>query len=295
MKRQDKNPDRITLSCADGIQLQARLFTGNDPIAAILVSSGTGFPQSFYDPIARYLSGRGAAVLTYDYRGIAASRGTWPDPAIDVPDWGRLDMNAAIRFLRQRYPDLPIVHIGHSVGGHLIGFASAHREIMRHALVCCGSGTWYKHWPSRWMLELYFWWWLGPLSIARTGEVRPKGGWRGSPLPRQVFRTWRRWSHQGGYYREELANGLAPNYFGEISGPIRSWIFKDDGIGTARAAKDILDCFPNARSGIISRQPADYGLVRLGHQGCFRPGCEAIWDEWWEWLVESHEASRLVA
>ena len=88
--------DLIRLA-ADGYPLSMRLIAHPEPTLAVLVSSGTGFPKGFYERFARHLAGRGAAVLTYDYRGIAGSR---PDDlaalGMDYPDWGRLDMPAAL-------------------------------------------------------------------------------------------------------------------------------------------------------------------------------------------------------
>ena len=57
-------------------------------------------PKGFYDRFAWHLAGLGAVVLTYDFRGIAGSR---PEDLaamqMDYPDWGRLDMPAALEAL----------------------------------------------------------------------------------------------------------------------------------------------------------------------------------------------------
>lgn len=104
---------------ADGYPLSMRLVSASDPTVAVMVSSGAGFPKGVYDRFARRLAGRGAAVLTYDFRGIAGWR---PDDLagmdMDYPDWGRLDMPAALKALADAAPGLPLVHVGHSVGGH---------------------------------------------------------------------------------------------------------------------------------------------------------------------------------
>ena len=126
---------------ADGYPLSMRLVSAARPRIAVLVSSGTGFPKGFYERFARYLAGRGAAVLTYDFRGIAGSR---PDElkgsTIDYLDWGRLDMPAAMDALIEAAPGLRVVHVGHSVGGHFLGFMPNHHRIERHAFVSVGTG-----------------------------------------------------------------------------------------------------------------------------------------------------------
>ncbi|MEM8792073.1 MAG: alpha/beta hydrolase [Pseudomonadota bacterium] len=281
-----------SIICADSVPLSGRLFVPDAPKVAVIISSGTGFPQQFYEPLARHFAARGGVVLTYDYRGIAGSSAGVPGPEVDIPDWGRLDLDAAIGFLRTRFPDLPVTHLGHSVGGHIVGFAKRQAEVARHAWICSGGGTWFRHWPSRWPMELYFWWVLGPSSIARYGHVRAKGGWRGSPLPGKAFRTWRRWSHRRGYYRRELRDGLQPHHFEKVEAPVASWSFTDDGIATPAAVGDILECYPNADVSMVLRAPADYGKRKIGHQGAFRPGFEPLWDEWWSWLAKNPQEGR---
>src|SRR5690606_11082197 len=133
----------FTAPAADGYPLSMRLVSAAEPQIAVLVSSGTGFPKGFYERFARYLAERGAAVLTYDFRGIARSR---PDDlkgsTIDYPAWGRLDMPAALIAQIDEAPDLRVVHVGHSVGGHLLGFMTNHDRIERQAFVSDGTGWW---------------------------------------------------------------------------------------------------------------------------------------------------------
>lgn len=278
--------EELLIETADGFKISASLFARDAPSICVLASSGTGFAKEFYVPLARHLAGRGAAVLVYDYRGIASSQRSGQLLTADLPDWGRLDMSAAVGYLRAAYPGTPITQLGHSAGGHLAGFATNHDQISRHAFVACGGGTWYKHAPGRWPLELYFWWILGPYSLARWGHVKSIGGWTGRALPGPAFRTWRRWSHRSQYYLRELQSDHESHCFEQLVAPIRSWIFTDDGIATPKTAKDILEAYPNAKSEIIVRSPQHYGKRKIGHQGSFRPGFEALWDEWWDWLSE---------
>ena len=131
---------------AEGYPLSMRLVSAVGPTHAIMVTAGTGFPKGFYERFARHLAGRGAAVLTYDMRGIGGSR---PDDLADMrmsyEDRGRLDMPAALEALIGAAPGLPVVHVGHSVGGHFAGFMPNHAKISRHAFVAVGSGYWRKH------------------------------------------------------------------------------------------------------------------------------------------------------
>lgn len=289
-------PRDLAFEAADGTRLAGRLFAPQgEPRAAVLVSSGTGFPQTFYRHVAAHLATRGALALTFDCRGIAASAPN--DLAamdMDYPDWGRLDMPAALDALLEEAaklgregpaPSLPIGHLAHSVGGHFAGFMPNHARIARHAFVAVGSGYWRDH-PLRYNpFELYFWHVLGPRSIRRHGYVRRGGGWTGTALPRGVFETWRRWCLTPGYYRDELRERLRPHHFDEVEAAIASWVFTDDPIAHAKTNRDIALCYPAAIHTQIVRRPADYGRKRIGHSGMFRPGFERLWDEWLDWLA----------
>lgn len=272
---------------ADGYPLSMRLVSASRPTLAVLVSSGTGFPKGFYDRFARHLAGRGAAVLTYDYRGIAGSR---PDDLasmrMDYPDWGRLDMPAALDALIEAAPGLPVVHVGHSVGGHFLGFMPNQDCISKNAFVSVGTGYWGLHHRTYNPLELFFWFGFGPFSLARHGYVKGGGLWAGTDLPRGVFETWKRWCLRRAYFSDELQTTLRPHHYEAVAAPIRSWIFPDDPIANPRTAPELLRVYPNAPAEIVLRRPADYGVRRIGHEGAFRRGLEPLWDEMFDWLKD---------
>ncbi|MFC0632651.1 alpha/beta hydrolase family protein [Brevundimonas balnearis] len=275
----------VRFAALDGYDLGGRVYGGEAPTIAVLVTSGTGFPQGFYERFARNVAARGAVVLTYDFRGIGASR---PEDlaamAMDYPDWGRLDMPAALNTLAAHAPGLPIVHVGHSVGGHFAGFMPNHDRIERHAFISVGSGYWGRHHRSYNPIELFFWFGYGPWSLRRHGYVKGGSLWRGADLPRGVYMTWRRWCLKPDYFADELARRLRPHAFDDVRSPIRSWIFPDDPIATPRTGADMLKVYPNAPSEIVVRGPADFGVARIGHEGAFRRGLEPLWDEIWDWL-----------
>lgn len=284
------DPRDLTISARDGHALSARLFPAAAPRAGVLVSSGTGFPKRFYDRFARHMAGRGLTALTYDFRGIAGSR---PDDLaamqMDYPDWGRLDMPAALEALAEAVPGLPLVHVGHSVGGHFVGFMDNHDRIRRHAFVSVGSGYWGKHHRSYNPLELFFWFGFGPWSLTRRGYVKGGGLWGGTDLPRGVWETWRRWCLNPRYFADELTDRLRPHDFDGVTAPIRSWIFTDDPIANPRSAPDMLAVYPNAPGEMTVRAPQAYGVKRIGHEGAFRRGMEPLWDEIAAWLLEAAE------
>ena len=276
----------IIVVAEDGYRLSARLIRGPAPTHAILITSGTGFPMGFYDRFARHLAANGAAVLLHDMRGIGASR---PDDLaamrMTYEDWGRLDMPAALDALIAAHPGLPVTHVGHSVGGHFVGFMPNHAKITRHAFVAVGSGYWGDHFRSYNPAEIFFWWFYGPWSLARHGYIKGGKLWRGADLPRGVFLPWRHWCHDPRYFADRIGAELQPNHFAEITAPIRSWIFTDDPIANRKTAPRMLKVYPNAPGELIVRAPADYGVTRIAHEGAFRRGLEPLWDEISDWLT----------
>ena len=68
-----------TFFTGDGVPLGATWFLPPEEdavvLAATVITGGGGIPARFYHRLARYLAAHGAAVLTFGYRGIGASRG----------------------------------------------------------------------------------------------------------------------------------------------------------------------------------------------------------------------------
>lgn len=280
-------PRDLTVPARDGFPLSARLFPAEAPRGAVMISSGTGFPKGFYERFARHAQGRGLTALTYDFRGIAGSR---PDDLaameMDYPDWGRLDMPAVLDALAEAAPGLPLLHVGHSVGGHFVGFMDNAERFARHAFVSVGSGFWGRHHLKSMPLELFFWFGFGPAGLARRGYVKGGGLWGGTDLPRGVFETWRRWCLNPRYFEDELKDRLRPHRFDEVTAPIRSWVFTDDPIATPETARRLMGLYPNADWDMTVTRPGDLGVRRIGHEGAFRRGMEPLWDRILTWLVE---------
>lgn len=287
----------LAFKAADGWRLEATLFKPDAPRMAVLLSSGTAFPRGFYARFAKWLAERGAVVLTYDYRGIAGSSpDNLADMQMDYPDWGRLDMPAALKLLKKSAPGLPIFHVGHSVGGHFIGFMSNHDCIQRHALLSVGTGWWGGHHRSYNPLELFFWLGFGPDHIRKYGYIKSGKLWRGTDLPRGAYETWRRWCMKREYFSGELKSGaLGEHYYDQVKSPIRSWIFTDDPIATPLTGKDLLSVYPAASTEIVERKPKDYGVKRIGHEGSFRKGMEPLWQEILDWFEQGLSQEQVAA
>ncbi|CUH52339.1 Predicted alpha/beta hydrolase [Shimia marina] len=277
----------VRIRTEDGWDLAGTLYRAEAPTLAILISAGTGFPRRFYRHAAAYFAARGATVLTYDYRGIGESK---PEDlagsGIDYPHWGQRDMSAALAYLAAAAPGAWLTTLGHSIGGQLVGFAKPELQVSRHAFVAVGSGFWGVHKLRNLPMEWFFWWLYGPLCLARYGYIPAGGLWGGEALPPELFKTWRRWSGRRSYLLPDLESGRYMHHFDAVEGPICAWVLSDDPIATKTACEDTLSHYPQAQKHLVVRQPQDLAQRKVGHEGAFRKGHEALWQELWAWLSE---------
>ena len=270
----------VVVTARDGRTLAGLYLEARPARGALTVNGATGFPREFYLKFASYCAQRGYHALVYDYRGMGVSA-TAPlatEPA-RMSDWGRLDMPAALAWLEERCPDLPLVTVGHSVGGQLIGCMYNQAAARAHLMLATSIGYWrYQRVPFRY-LALLFWKLYGPLELTLRGYV-PRGAlWRGDPLPAGVFLEWRKWCLRPEHFAPDfigtdpagpdLAGGGRGNPFASVHAPVLSWSFSDDPIATPRAVEALLALYPNAAIERRCTTPAEAGVRAIGHHGFF--------------------------
>lgn len=111
-----------------------------EPRGVVQIAHGMGEHGARYEPLARALNEQGWAVYAADHRGHGNTMHAEPGELGDN-GWMLLvaDMVALTRLLRERYPDLPLVLIGHSLGS----FATQQYLLDHHDLVDAAvlSGT----------------------------------------------------------------------------------------------------------------------------------------------------------
>ena len=274
----------IRFDARDGYSLSGRIITPASPKAAVLISSGTGFPKGVYRRIAMAGAERGYACLVYDYRGIAGSAPvSLKGFQADILDWGRLDFTAALDRVADLAPDKPLFTLGHSVGGHLVGFADNEARARAHAFVCTGSGYWASHDPGYRPKALFFWLVYGPACLALKGYIPEGGIWGGTALPKPVFRQWRDWAFQPSYFGDELVRIEAAR-FDRVTTPIRNFTFTDDELASKRSVRELMSLYSATRPDIIRLAPADVGAGKIGHAGAFRRGAEGFWPMPFNWF-----------
>src|SRR5579864_4823104 len=195
--------DDIIVPAADGYALGATLFLPRGPKRhAVLISSATATPRKIYRGFAAYLAQQGAAVLTYDYRGIGGSRlkqvigYNQPRSLVGfkatMADWAALDITAAVAWMRERYKNLPLAYVGHSFGGQALGLLPNNTEVSRALLIAAQAGYWkLMASPERYRVYAI----LNFIGIPLTRLLGYAPGWSGlgEDLPKDAFLQWVRW------------------------------------------------------------------------------------------------------
>jgi predicted alpha/beta hydrolase len=296
-------PRPFELRARDGRVLAAHWFHAADPSArrgGVVINGATGFPQAFYFKLAGYLSERGYDALVYDYRGMglsgAGGMGAVAPPRLAdetarMSDWGRFDMPAALDVIADRVQGLPVITLGHSIGGQFLGLLRNHARACAHVQIATSVGYW--RWEGAPFRYLAWWFWRvhGPLLLAIKGYVPSGGGWSGLPLPRGIYEEWRRWCLRPGHFGPDLATYLSDNVFDEICAPVLTVGFTDDPIATRRTVEEINRFFPNVQRESRWYSPADAGVKRIGHEGFFSSRHrDTLWRPVVDWM-DAREAA----
>ncbi len=120
-----------------------REWSGRSPGWIALLAHGYGEHSGRYQWLAEQLVGNRALVVAEDHVGHGESPGEWA--AVPDADQVVADLDAVRRDVLARHPDLPVVLIGHSLGGMFaVRFAQQHPDALA-ALVLSAPvlGTWH--------------------------------------------------------------------------------------------------------------------------------------------------------
>lgn len=270
---------------ADGTPLAGALFepTGQ-PRGAVLIAGALGVNQHFYAAFATWLAARSHLVMTFDLRGMGASR--QPQHAhslrgldIDMLGWARLDFAAAVQHLAALNGGAKIAVIGHSLGMHHAAMTDAATQacISQVVSVAAGAGYWRDWVPharrsAPLMLHL-----AGPLLTPLFGYFPGKRLGMVDDLPAPVMRQWSRWCKHPdfawGLEPDKVMPSLQTAHFA-----ITAFSFTDDDAISLACTQKLLAVLPNAQYQLRVVSPSDVGLAKIGHVGAFRGGGKAtLW------------------
>jgi len=281
-----------TFAAADATLLKGTWFEPVPPRMAstvIVIVCGAGIPARFYHRFARYLCERGAAVFTFDYRGIGASRNDrLRRLKSGMEDWAVFDIPAAFAEARARYPELSLGAVAHSIGTVLLGAAADATQIRQLVFFGPHTGYWGDY-RLRWRWLMYGVWHVSVPAVTHVVGYFPGKRLRlGEDLPPRVALDWagrrrpelgrnadevRRYRHILSRHREIRANTLVLS-------------ITDDAFAPPSAARRVLSLYPNLVVTHESIAPRSVGCRRLGHFGFLRrPASEFFWRRAARWLI----------
>ncbi|XOV93131.1 MAG: hypothetical protein ACFHWX_00180 [Bacteroidota bacterium] len=269
---------KFELITRDGVQLAASLFH-NDTRKSnlIIVAPAAGVPQYYYKKFAEFASEDfDFDVLTFDYRGIAASlKKPIKEDKSTMSEWGSKDMDEAFRWGSEKYDKIFL--IGHSVAGQVFPKAEHARSVTAAYFVCSqtASKKYWSGWPK--LAVSLFWYIVLPFTSWIYGYL-PKwtlGG--GENLPFKAVREWRKW----GLHPQGVLQGdqRVKDQFNQLHIPIHFVNIEDDRIlAPVDATRELMHYYSNAITTFQHIRPKDLHINKLGHFGFFSSGHkEKLW------------------
>lgn len=104
-----------TIQTRDGLKLARRQWPVSQPRGVVVLAHGIAEHSGRYEHVAAQLNGWGWSVESYDHRGHGRSEGA--RGALRRDDDLVHDLAAVIAIVRAEQPDLPVLLMGHSMGG----------------------------------------------------------------------------------------------------------------------------------------------------------------------------------
>lgn len=273
---------KVKVKCEDGVELAAILIEPENPKAAVQLNIGTGAKKEFYIPFAKFLVEHNYAVCTFDYRGTCESApASMKDCTYNYIEYGTQDMPAVMDYLDTRYPDLPKLIVGHSVGGMNFGLMPNYQKIKGLVAVGSGSGYWKNMFFGYRLQTLFFFKVFTPISIFLKGYVAAKRFGIMEDLPRNIVTDWAAWCSVPNYFWDEKFFGITvpEGHYHELTFPIAHFWASDDPIANEKNVPLLLKNF-KTNKGLSSERlvPSDFGTKSIAHFGFFkRQFRDTIW------------------
>jgi predicted alpha/beta hydrolase len=283
---------------ADGSPLAVTTFgDATSARAGVLIVPAMGVDQRYYAPFASWLADQGYFVVSFDYRGMGGSRPERFRRSLrgfeaDVVTWATRDVPAMVDFVARETAGRPLLWVGHSLGGQILGLVPNRDRVRAMLTVACGSGYWRENSVR---LRAYVWWlWFVtvPLAIRLFGYFPGRRLKKIGDLPAGVMRQWRRWCLDREYVVGAQGEAARRDY-AAVTMPILSLSFTDDEYMSARNIESIHGFYAAAPREMRRLDPRDIGEKRIGHFGFFRRRfAEKLWPYAGEWLAGKADRAR---
>lgn len=265
-------PRPVEIACPDGVALRGHIWPHmrGEKAGTVIVNPATGVLARYYHRYAAFLAGHGFDVLTYDYRGIGASRpASLRRCGYRWHHWGERDFEAVLHLTRRFDPAAPLMVVGHSIGGVLPGLAESSPAIARMLTVGAQYAYWRDYAAER-RLRLFLKWHVAMPALTALCGYFPGGrlGWL-EDLPAGVAIEWsfRRARMELNHPEAERADVL--RRFAAVTAPILAIGLSDDELGTPKAISRALDYYTGSETIQLLLSPDDFDRREIGHFGLF--------------------------
>ncbi|MCR8547726.1 alpha/beta fold hydrolase [Salipiger sp. P9] len=279
--------ERFEVAAEDGYPIRGGIWHA-DTGPVVVLHAATAVQARYYARFASWLSGQGATVLTFDYRGIGESRST---PVKDLQagwvDWGVLDAEAVLAYAGRRWPDRALCAVGHSIGGFALGLARTSDRLDRIVTVGAQFAYW-RDYDPRQRRAMYLKWHLFMPAVTQLFGYFPGArlGWL-EDVPRGVVRDW---SRMGPRFETSVCSALDPADLAARHGATRARLLAigltDDPFCTEAAGQRLLDYYSGADRTHLRIAPLDIAVPEIGHFAFFHARFEqTLWPLAAAWLL----------
>ncbi|WP_436521344.1 alpha/beta hydrolase family protein [Actinoplanes sp. HUAS TT8] len=285
---------RNKIPVATGGAITATVFAPDKPRAVLVVHPATATPQGFYAAFAGYLAENGIATVTYDYRGTGLSGSPRDHRDLGMRDWIGVDAPAVAAWAAERFPGLPRLAVGHSLGGHVIALGAAGPDLAASVIVASHIAA-VRTIPSRLerirvrvMLHV-----LGPALGRLLGYVPASRLGLGEDLPATAMTEWGGWARMDNYFFDDPSMRAAERA-ATLTGPVLAVGTSDDPWSTPVQMDALTGHLTSANVERRTYTPAAGGVPMIGHHGLMRrPMRDRVWPELLAWLhAHAEKASR---
>lgn len=277
---------QTTVAADDGYQLSAHTFgDAHATRAGVLIVPAMAVEQPYYAAFAHWLAALGYFVVTFDYRGVGHSRrGSLRGLDADVTTWAGRDTAAVLRFLRERIGARPLLWVGHSLGGQILGLVPGHEHVKAMVTVAAGSGYWRDYTVRLRRLAPLLWYLVVPLALPLAGYFPGRALRMIGDVPAGVMRQWRAWCLDPEY----LFGVLPPDVrrlYAALKLPVLSLSFTDDEYMSRRNIESLHGFYEGAALEMQRIAPQDVDAPIIGHFGFFNRKFESsLWPRAGAWL-----------
>ncbi len=282
------DPELIHITTPKQGMIEASLWSTANAKGIVLLHPATAVTQGYYEAFARYLLGLGFSVITYDYRGTGRSRPTSLHGfEVSMSDWMDEDVSAVTRWAAVRFPGLPMLAVGHSLGGHALALSVDTNSLRAAVLVASHAGvtatiSGIAERIRVWLVMRV----LAPLLCTVLGYMPGRKLGLGEDLPRGVMLQWSRWTTLPRYFFDDPAMD-AVGRMARVRIPLLVLGFDDDPWANPGAVSRLIEPLVNARIERRQIAPRDAGMPAIGHMGFFRKhASERLWPQLGSWLLE---------